>query len=91
MKIRSSKLITQREREVLKLWGTYMNVVRIAEELQVSVHTVQTHLKRTRKKMGVSKTIWAWRQLYMPEQVSEGNPEQAKQTTETTQLKNHKQ
>lgn len=91
MKIRSSKLITQREREVLKLWGTYMNVARIAEELQVSVHTVQTHLKRTRKKMGVSKTIWAWRQLYMPEGGSEGSEVQENHTAETTQLKNHKQ
>lgn len=91
MKIRSSKLITQREREVLKLWGEYMNVARIAEELQVSVHTVQTHLKRTRKKMGVSKTIWAWRQLYMPGGANEGSEEQANQGAETTQLKNHKQ
>ncbi len=63
LKTNAPPSVTHRERQVLRLWGQYMNTALIAQELKVSEHTINTHLKRARKKMGVKKTILAWRCL----------------------------
>ncbi len=45
--------ITERERECLELLAQGIETRLIAEQLDVSVSTVQTHLKRARKKLGL--------------------------------------
>jgi DNA-binding CsgD family transcriptional regulator len=68
MKPKPPPSLTPREREVLQTWGKFLSVQSVARELRMSEHTVNTHLKRTRKKLGVKKTLWAWRQFYPPSQ-----------------------
>lgn len=46
--------LTDREREILELLGAGVETRLIAQQLDVSVSTVHTHLRRARKKLGLT-------------------------------------
>lgn len=50
------KCFTERELEVLKLIGEYKTAIQIAEELNLSKHTIDTHRKNILEKIGLHKT-----------------------------------
>jgi DNA-binding NarL/FixJ family response regulator len=52
--------LSQRQAEVLTAFGQNPDPKAIAERLRISVATVNTHLRRTRKKLGVKRTIEAY-------------------------------
>lgn len=45
---------------VLKTWAEQPSIKRVAAELNLSENTVQTHLRRMRRKLGVSRTFDVW-------------------------------
>lgn len=47
--------LTKREREILKLLAQSFSAAEIAEKLIISIHTVETHRKNLRKKLGITK------------------------------------
>lgn len=48
---------TKRQLTILKLWAKCNTIAEVAMNLQISVNTVQTQLKRMRKKLGVTRTF----------------------------------
>lgn len=50
----AAKLLTRREKEIIKLVSEGKSSKEIAQELFISEHTVKTHRARIREKMGVS-------------------------------------
>ena len=46
--------LTRRERQMLLLISSGLNIVEIASELEISVHTVRRHVSRTLCKLGVA-------------------------------------
>lgn len=48
---------TTRQLLILQLWAEHSKIRNIADELGLSEHTVQTHLKRMRRKLGVHRTF----------------------------------
>lgn len=55
--------------EIITAWGAYPNIEELARHMNMSVNTVQTHLKRMRKKLKVRKTVevWLWTQKALDE------------------------
>ena len=51
---------SKRQLEVIAAWGECPNPMELARRLGMSVHTVQTHLKRMRRKLGVKRTVEVW-------------------------------
>jgi len=51
---------SKRQLEVIGFWGKSFDPVLVAREMEIKVSTVQTHLRRMRKKIGVKKTIEVW-------------------------------
>lgn len=45
---------------ILKTWADQPSIREVAVELNLSENTVQTHLRRMRKKVGVSRTFDVW-------------------------------
>lgn len=54
---------TEHQILIIQMWAQYPKIKHIAEELELSEHTVQTHLKRLRRKLGVSRTFEVYRYL----------------------------
>lgn len=50
-------LFTERQLDVISCWSEVSGETAVAERLGVSVHTVHTHLKRMRQKIGVKRTF----------------------------------
>ena len=50
------KSLTHRETEVLRLFGSGYTPQEIAEELQLSINTVEAHRKHLREKLGLSSS-----------------------------------
>jgi DNA-binding CsgD family transcriptional regulator len=50
---RELELLTDRERECLELFALGMETRRIAQELDVSISTIHTHMKRAREKLSL--------------------------------------
>lgn len=48
---------TDRQITVLQNWAQYATIAEVATNLQISENTVQTQLKRMRKKLGVTRTF----------------------------------
>ena len=48
---------TDKQLTILKLWAQCDTIAEVAVKLQLSVNTVQTQLKRMRKKLGVTRTF----------------------------------
>lgn len=48
--------LTNREQEILKLLALSLSAAEIAEKLVISTHTVETHRKNLRKKLGITST-----------------------------------
>ncbi|TNC92823.1 MAG: hypothetical protein CSH36_02515 [Thalassolituus sp.] len=66
-------LLTRREKQILQLTATGATNTEIAEALNVSMHTVKTHIYNLFKKIGVSNRIQAvnWAQENMDELLHE--------------------
>ncbi|WP_420589673.1 LuxR C-terminal-related transcriptional regulator [Bacterioplanoides sp.] len=66
-------LLTKREKQILKLTATGATNTEIAEQLNVSMHTVKTHIYNLFKKIGASNRIQAvnWAQENMDELLHE--------------------
>ena len=66
-------LLTKREKQILQLTATGATNTEIAEALNVSMHTVKTHIYNLFKKIGVSNRIQAvnWAQENMDELLQE--------------------
>jgi|GEM_PF-1887286 len=60
----ASFVFSKRQLEVIAAWGVCPDPAKVAQQLDMSVHTVQTHLKRMRRKIGVHRTVevWLWLQ-----------------------------
>ena len=50
----SLELLTQRERSCLELLGQGIETRQVAKELDVSISTIHTHMKRARQKLGLA-------------------------------------
>ena len=48
--------LTSREKEILRLLALSLSAAEIAEKLVISTHTVETHRKNLRKKLGITST-----------------------------------
>lgn len=48
---------TDRQVEILKTWSSESSIEKTADTLGVSRHTIETQLKRMRKKVGVNRTV----------------------------------
>lgn len=48
--------LTSREKEILTLLSISLSAAQIAEKLVISTHTVETHRKNLRKKLGITST-----------------------------------
>lgn len=48
---------TDKQLAVLACWGEVSGEAAIAEEMGISIHTVHTHLRRMREKLGVKRTF----------------------------------
>jgi DNA-binding CsgD family transcriptional regulator len=48
--------LTGREKEILTLLALSLSAAEIAEKLVISIHTVETHRKNLRKKLGITST-----------------------------------
>lgn len=59
----TSNNFTDRQIQTIRAWAKYHSVSDAAHELGISVHTLQTHLKRMRKKVGVSRTFDVYQYL----------------------------
>lgn len=46
---------------IIQLWSEKARISQVAEELDLSEHTIQTHLKRMRRKLGVRRTFDVYR------------------------------
>ena len=46
---------------ILELWAENTNLEQVATQMGLSLHTVHTHLKRMRKKLGVGRTFELWK------------------------------
>jgi DNA-binding NarL/FixJ family response regulator len=55
--------LSKRQIQVIRAWANNPDPEVVANELQISVHTVQTHLRRMRRKCGVTKTVMVWMML----------------------------
>lgn len=62
-------VLTRREKQILRLTATGATNVEIAEKLNVSMHTVKTHIYNLFKKIGAGNRIQAvnWAKEYMEE------------------------
>ena len=52
--------LSNRQLAVIQAWGTTPDPAAVANQLHISIHTVHTHLKRMRRKLGVRKTVQVW-------------------------------
>jgi DNA-binding CsgD family transcriptional regulator len=52
---------TERQLEVLACWGEVAGEAAIAEVLEISTHSVHTHLRRARAKLKVNRTFDAYK------------------------------
>lgn len=48
---------TSRQIRVIEAWAKYPTIAIASEELKISEHTFQTHLRRMRKKIKVTRTF----------------------------------
>lgn len=48
---------TEHQLLILQLWSEHARIKQVAEEMDLSEHTIQTHLKRMRRKLGVNRTF----------------------------------
>lgn len=65
----TNTVLTRRERQILRLTATGATNVEIADKLNVSMHTVKTHIYNLFKKIGAANRIQAvnWAKEYMEE------------------------
>lgn len=57
------KIFTDKQLEIIRCWSELPNEAAIAEALGLSEHTVHTHLRRMRAKLGVSRTFEVYKHL----------------------------
>lgn len=57
-------IFTEWQVNVIKSWSKYETISEAAEELGISEHTLNTHLKRMRKKLNVTKTFQVYKLLH---------------------------
>lgn len=69
----SDTVLTRREKQILRLTATGATNIEIADQLNVSMHTVKTHIYNLFKKIGVANRIQAvnWAKEYMEELLHE--------------------
>ncbi|MCB0598280.1 MAG: hypothetical protein H6557_15150 [Lewinellaceae bacterium] len=48
---------------ILKTWAEQPSIGQVAAELNLAENTVQTHLRRMRSKLGVSRTFDVWQHV----------------------------
>ena len=48
---------------ILKTWAEQPGIRQVAAELNLAENTVQTHLRRMRSKLGVSRTFDVWQHV----------------------------
>ena len=70
-KIRSKKILTRRESEVLQMIAMEMTNDEIAQKLYVAKRTVDTHRQNLIKKLGVKNTVGLVRAAYKLKLVEE--------------------
>jgi DNA-binding CsgD family transcriptional regulator len=56
-------MFTEHQRAIIREWSRQPSIAAVAEALELSEHTVQTHLKRMRRKLGVNRTFDVYRYL----------------------------
>lgn len=56
---------TQHQVKIIRTWAEQPSILHAAQKLNLSEHTVQTHLKRMRSKLEVNRTFDVF--LYMQE------------------------
>lgn len=59
----ASQQFTQHQITIMRIWAEQPGITHIAHKLNLSEHTVQTHLKRMRRKLGVSRTFDVYQYL----------------------------
>ncbi len=69
----TNTVLTRREKQILRLTATGATNVEIADKLNVSMHTVKTHIYNLFKKIGAANRIQAvnWAKEYMEELLHE--------------------
>lgn len=53
----TSVSFTEWQVKIMRYWGNTDTVQDAADQLKISLHTLQTHLKRMRRKVGVKRTF----------------------------------
>jgi DNA-binding CsgD family transcriptional regulator len=53
-------VFSRRQADIIRHWGRSFDPQQVAHELDIKVSTVQTHLSRMRKKLGVKRTVEVW-------------------------------
>lgn len=51
---------SKRQLDVIESWGKSFDPEAVAQELGIKVNSIQTHLRRMRKKLGVKRTVEVW-------------------------------
>jgi DNA-binding CsgD family transcriptional regulator len=54
---------TQHQIKIIQIWAEQPSISQAAQKLNLSEHTVQTHLKRMRNKLGVSRSFDVYRYM----------------------------
>lgn len=57
------KIFTEKQLAVIRQWSEQPSEAKIAEALGISEHTVHTHLRRLRAKLGVKRTFEVYKYL----------------------------
>ncbi len=57
------KIFTEKQIEVIRRWSELPNEAAVAVALGLSEHTVHTHLRRMRAKLGVRRTFEVYKHL----------------------------
>lgn len=57
------KVFTARQLDIIRCWSNLPNEAAIAQALGLSEHTVHTHLRRMRQKLGVNRTFDVYKYL----------------------------
>lgn len=57
------KIFTEKQLTVIRHWSEQPNEAAVAEALGLSEHTVHTHLRRMRAKLGVRRTFEVYKHL----------------------------
>lgn len=53
----TTKKFTEKQLAILKIWSEENSIHRVADHFNLSHYTIETQLKRMRKKIGVNRTV----------------------------------